>query len=478
MPANGQKMPVSSDRHSEPLSIAVKAGYGLGLFGLSIAQTAFTVLLMYCYTDVFGLSPAKAGLIVLLGSIMDILVNLAVPWFAVRLKSPLGRYRPLVIYGAPLFAVFLAAMFIKPGLSLRLTFVYALLTHMAYRACYAFILTPHSALISQLSADADERASLGAYKAMGINLGTLSTAYAGLSTIEWLGGADAARGFLYFGLIFGATAGLAVLISGLVCRERVRFAAIKEDVVVLTRALGLMARNSQLMFILASTLVFYCGYMLLNGAIIYYFKYIVGRAGLAKMALLAVGAGGVIALPLWVRLNAVIGKARIWSGGCLIIAISLVLLSFLTDLPNWSFILLFLWIGAGKAGVLMNYFALTADAVDYGHWRLGQRAEGYSFGLLAIVNKTGTALGGGLLGILFSWSGFEANHSQTAQTVGRLTFVTCIVPALFFATSALIILGFKVTASRHRQIIDELVAQPEVDVKSVTDTRRRGGAID
>lgn len=439
-----------------PAPMIMKMGYGLGLFGINIAQISFSVLLMYCYTDVFHLKPAEAGFIIFIGSFLDIIVNLLVAWVITRVHSPLGRYRPFIIYGAIAFGICMAAMFIKPNLPTHLIFGYALVTHLLYRSSYAAILTPHSALISRISDDADDRASIGSIKAIASNLGTLTAAYLGITTIQMLGNNDLARGFFYFALIFGFIAGAAVMISGIVSKERVTRPILDADTKDILGSFKLIFHNSQLLYVLGSTLIFFIGYILINAGIIYYFNYVVVEPVGTKIALVAIAIGGIFMPPIWARLIHRTSKALVWSLGCFIVAALLALNYVLASAVTTIVFLIFLVVGVGKSAVIMNYFALTADAVDYGHWRHGKRAEIYSFSSLAIVNKIGTALGGGLLGILLQWSGYVPNIAQTPETVERLRLITCLVPGVFLVASGVLVLGFRVNAKRHRQILEEL----------------------
>src|SRR3546814_12833810 len=86
--------------------------------------------------------------------------------------------------------------------------------------------------------------------------------------------------------------------------------------------------------------------------------------------------------------------------------------------------------GAGKASVLMNYYSMTADAVDYGQWKQGRRVEAYSFGFLSLSSKLGLALGGGLMGLALDWAGFVSNVAQDADTLARLRIALFLVPAV------------------------------------------------
>src|SRR3546814_5654209 len=104
-----------------------------------------------------------------------------------------------------------------------------MIVHVCYRTAYAFIAVPHARLITRMSTDANERASIGGVKAAAGGLGTLCAGYLGLGLIDWIGGADEQAGFVYFGVILGALTIVSVLVSGLITRERVGGPALDPD---------------------------------------------------------------------------------------------------------------------------------------------------------------------------------------------------------------------------------------------------------
>jgi GPH family glycoside/pentoside/hexuronide:cation symporter len=440
--------------------LSMKFGYSAGLFGISMVQTSVSVLLLYFYTDILHIPPASAGGIVFLGTFADAFSSVFAAWVANHHRSPLGRYRPLLIGVSVPLAIFFALMFTRPDIPAAQLWIYAATTHLCYRICYAFTLAPHSALIGRLSSDADERSTIGAWKAVANNLGLMAAAYLGISTVEKLGGTDPARGFMMFGAIFGAIAGISVLYSALATRERA--GSDHDDTGRFFPGMALILRNSQMRLVLVSTLIFFAGYMLMNSGVVYFFKYILMRPQEAKFAVVAIGVGGIVMPPLWSAAIRSTSKARIWAAGCIVMAAAFLSIYIFGIAASVPILLAYFLIGAGKSAVIVNFYAMTADAVDYGHWKLGARAEAYSFGFLSLANKAGTAIGGGLLGLLLDWSGLVVNGQQTDQTLGRLWLVICVGPAALALASAAVVVFFSVTASKHREIVKTLQAREDV----------------
>lgn len=436
--------------------LGIKFGYATGNLGISVLQISAGFLLLYFYTDVVGIEPAHAGSIIFIGTIVDALCNLLVAWLSMRGRSRFGKYRPFLLYGSVPLGIAFATMFFEPALPAGLVYGYALATYMLYRMCYAFILMPHGSLIGRLSSDANERSSIGAYKSIANHAGLLAGGYLGISTVEWLGGADQRWGFALFGVLFGALGAAFLLTCGLTTRERVSDASLQDDTRSFLAAVPLMARNSQYLVVLWSTIFFFMGYIMLTSGILYYFKYVLDAESHAKHAVVALSFGGLASAPIWNWLIKRSSKAAVWATGSAIMVLFLALLYAMPGLSMTAILFAYFMIGIGKGPILINYYAIVSDAVDYGHWKLGERAEAYSWGLFALSNKVGTAIGGGMMGVLLAWSGFQANVAQTPEAVARIWLVTCVSPAAAFIASGLGILFFRVTASRHRDMLADL----------------------
>ena len=403
-----------------------------------------------------GFAPATAGLLMVVGGLTDCVANLVAAAAATKSWSRLGRYRPFLIYGAAPLGVSFGLLFVKPDLGPEMLLAFALTIHIIYRTAYAFIAVPHAGLITRLSLDAGERASIGGVKAAAGGLGTLCAGYLGLGMITWLGGADEQLGFVWFAVILGALTVVSVLVSGLVTRERVGGMALDADSASLLVALRYAFRNRALMAILIANVLFFVGYAFLYGGAAYFFKYLYLDPASTKSGVLAAAIGAIVFPPLWVAIARRFSKRITWLAGSALLTVAFVGLYALQSAPLALILALYVALGAGKASVLMNYYSMTADAVDYGQWRLGRRVEAYSFGFLSLSSKLGLALGGGLMGFALSWAGFEANVAQTPETLARLRVAIFLVPALAVAASGVAIAFFGVTNAMHRRIVADL----------------------
>ncbi|MCY3641934.1 MAG: MFS transporter, partial [Gammaproteobacteria bacterium] len=79
---------------SETLSPAQRLGYGIGDFGINLFFISTLTYLLYFYTDVFGLSAAAAGGVMMVARVLDAATDPLMGSIADRSRSFWGRVRP------------------------------------------------------------------------------------------------------------------------------------------------------------------------------------------------------------------------------------------------------------------------------------------------------------------------------------------------------------------------------------------------
>jgi GPH family glycoside/pentoside/hexuronide:cation symporter len=415
--------------------------------------------LLYFYTDVLGLSLSMAGLIFFLASIWDAVTDPVMAWIVERTRGRLGRYRPYLLFGAVPFAICMVALFYRPSLEGRSLFFWALALHLAFRTAYTCVYVPYTALITRLSTDADERATIAGVKNAFISLGSLTVSYVALPAVTWLGGADEAAGFLRFALVCAVLCVVALWVCFWLTAER----QTADDQTphpahepTVLQQLRLIGRNGPFLLIFAGVIAFTGCYTILNKSIIYVFKYDLGDRDAASWALSAMALAGVVSPLLWVRVTHWTSKRAVWIGGSLLASASLFAIYLTEARAVHQLVLLLFLAGCGIHAFLMTFFAMVADVVDYGEWLHGQRIEAPLFGLVSLANKTSLAVGTLGLTLMLEAIGFDANAKLPPQTVAGLRQIMTLVPPVGFLASALIIAFFPLTTERHRMILAEL----------------------
>lgn len=474
-------MTASSTTERQPeLSLGGKLGYATGVYGVFVAWMMVAIFLLYFYTDVLGLSPAKAGLVFFVASMWDALSDPLMGWLTEKTRTRWGRYRPYLLFAAIPFAGSFAALFVKPDLSGEALFWWCLILHIVFRTAYTAIYVPYTALIARLSSDADERASIAGFKGSFISLGALTVSLFGLPAVTLLGGEDEAAGFLRFALICAGLAVIALWTCFMLTRERAapdeataRDSAVRASAWATAKAI---LGNRPFIMVFIAVILFTGCYTMLNKTIVYVFKYDLGSRDAATYALSAIGVAGVLSPLLWVRVTHRTSKRVVAMSGCLLAAASLLLIYFLNLANIAALTALFLIVGVGIHGFLMTFYAMVADTADWGEYRHGWRVEAPLFGIMSFANKTSLAIGTWALGGLLEVVGFQANVEQSPETLAGLRQIMSLVPMLGFLAAAGVIAFFPVNAAKQREIMSVIAARKRSPQKSGSDAGADGAA--
>ena len=153
------------------LSIKEKLGYSLGDTASHFVWDLVGFWLLIFYTDIYGLTPALAGVIMFVGSIWDAIMDPVVGIISDRTSSRWGKFRPYLLFGSVPYAILAVLAFTTPEFDLNGKFAYALITCLLLRTAYAFVNLPYSSLSAVMTNDSNERAGLNTYRFIAAYIG-------------------------------------------------------------------------------------------------------------------------------------------------------------------------------------------------------------------------------------------------------------------------------------------------------------------
>ena len=179
----------------------------------------------------------------------------------------------------------------------------------------------------------------------------------------------------------------------------------------------------------------------IRGAVSIYFAiYILGFDEVAASLFLTVGiVSGIIGSYLTSVLTRKWCKVTVYKAVKLVcIALSLVLFAIPSDqivLIYIVFIVLSV-IHQIAAPIIWSYIA---DVDDYGEWKLGQRASGLCTSGNLFTLKVALAVGGGLVGLVLSVTGYEANVAEQSETaIAGIYALMTWIPAIGYLLTFLV----------------------------------------
>lgn len=152
---------------NQKLSILEKIGYALGDGAANIAWRGVSTFLLFFYTDVFGITAAAAGLLLLIARFSDGVSDVAMGIIGDRTNTKYGKFRPWILWTAIPLGVILSMLFTTPDLSYTGKVVYAYVTYIMFTLIYTANNIPYGALMAVMSGDNKERTSIGSFRMVG-----------------------------------------------------------------------------------------------------------------------------------------------------------------------------------------------------------------------------------------------------------------------------------------------------------------------
>ncbi len=398
----------------------------------NLLYVVISTYLLYFFTDVFGLSVAVAGTLLLATRLVDA-VDAPIWGFLIdHTHTKWGQSRPYFLWLCVPFAFFTWLTFTTPNLSGTWKFVYAAVTYIFAGICYTGISSPITSILPNLSQSSDERIVLNSYRMVGGNVGTLLTNLV-LPLVAILGAGNDRKGFSFTLAIFGIVA-IIMFVTAFVNLRETHVSELKS--IPIKKSIGAARGNWPWILLVTANLIFWIANNVRSSSLIYYFqynlhmKYLVPIVG--SLSILTVV--GMILIPFMVKLS---NKRTVMIGALLVAAIANVLLHFASN--NVGAVITFYVIGSIGSGVACSMpFAMLADTVDYGEWKTGIRASGFLSSIgSAFCIKAGSGIGGFIPAQIMGAFGYVANKAQSASSLFGIEFSFVWIPAILFVLATI-----------------------------------------
>lgn len=174
----------------EKLKIREKIGYALGDGAANIAWRGVATFLFIFYTDVFGISPAVVGVLMLIARFGDGIIDILMGIICDRTNSKYGKFRPWILWTSIPLGITLSMLFTTPNFGDTGKIVYAYATYLLFFLIYTANNIPYGALMAVMTGDDKERTSLGSYRMVGAFTGGMLVQGALLFLVSYFGNID------------------------------------------------------------------------------------------------------------------------------------------------------------------------------------------------------------------------------------------------------------------------------------------------
>ncbi|MEQ9874821.1 MFS transporter [Pectobacterium brasiliense] len=434
------------------LSVKEKIGYGMGDAGCNMIGGAIMLFLSYFYTDIYGLSPALVGTLLLSIRVIDAVTDPIMGAIADRTQSRWGRFRPYLLWVCVPYVLFSVLMFTTPDWGYNGKVIYAFVTYFLMSLTYTAINIPYCSLGGVITADPHERVSCQSYRFIMVGIATLILSSTLLPMAEWFGGEDKARGYQMSMGVMAIIALFMFLFCFATVQERIKPAIPTND--ALKADLRDVWKNDQWPRILLLTLCNVCPGFIRMAATMYYVTWVMGKSASFASLFISLGVvgmmfGSALAKPLTDRFC----KLKVFFWVNILLAIfSSAFYFFNPHLTSFILVMYFLLNVLHQIPSPLHW-SLMADVDDYGEWKTGKRITGISFSGNLFFLKVGLAVAGAMVGFLLSYYGYDANAAQqNAEAMNGIIMLFTLIPGVGYLITAGVVRLLKVDRQLMQQI--------------------------
>ncbi|MDD6002303.1 MAG: glycoside-pentoside-hexuronide (GPH):cation symporter [Bacteroidales bacterium] len=203
-------------------SLKEKIGYALGDAAAGgVAWKIMSIAFPLFFTNVFGLSFADAGALMLLARLFDVFTDPIMGSLADRTQSRWGTYRPWLIIGAIPFGLIFALLLYTPDFGEAGKRVYAYTLYLLMMAVYTAVNVPYGSLLGVMTSDDNEKNQFSSFRMVGAYAMGFVTLLSFPYIQKAIGGTEQHQ-YAVIGAVFGGIAALMTLACGLMTKERLK----------------------------------------------------------------------------------------------------------------------------------------------------------------------------------------------------------------------------------------------------------------
>lgn len=465
--------------------LSEKIGYGFGDMSSSMFWKIFSYYLPFFYSNIFGLSLAHAGTLVLVTKLYDAVSDPVMGLIADRTNTRWGKYRPYLLWIAIPFAVAGVLAFFTPQTD-NYTFkhVYAYVTYILMMTVYTAINVPYGAMLGVMTDDSREKsvfssfrmffAFIGSFIAMGSFEPLLKLRQSILGTLpaEWTLADSTPADWTIAVSVIGIVCAVLFILSFVMTRERVTEAEMAKEPVKensnetaktsVAEDLKALVANGPWWMLLGGGIAILLFNCVRGGAAAYYFADVLGTNAIFTLALfLTVGEiSQLVGVVVTVPVSEKIGKKATFLLVLVAVTVLSIIVAFLPETPAgmWALLVsqILICIAIGINSPLL--WSMFADVADYSELKNGRASTGLIFSSSSMSQKFGAAFGSAIvLWVLMAFGYDNAKGAvQTPEALATIKALISWIPAIGSAAGIAIMLGYPLTDKKMSDIRQEL----------------------
>lgn len=408
----------------------------------------------YFFTDVMHISPVTLGTVIIASRIFDGISDLIIGSLVDRTHTKWGKARPWVLISTFPYAFAMVLLYcLPPFLSEGAQIAYVIITYnLAVTVCYTVENIPWGSLPALMTQDKVERSQMHSVRMLASPLGSAIGVSTALPLINMMGGEQ--KDWILVMTVLAVVGIICNIYAVCVIRERVTEEAPAEKKNS-RKDIPSAIHNPYWWAAILITLVWNTFSVATATLTPYYAKYFLNN----EMITTSVNNAQTITMALcafscywltkrWEKSSILKVTMVISFLGQLIIVLGPV------SLPLILLGTMVRSVGFGCMGACM--FAMATDAIEYGHWYTGHRAESTTYSAVGIGNKVGVMFGSGILSLLLGAAGYNGELAvQSESAMDMIRFLYLWVPAILAVITIAIMFLYKLDR-RYDSIMEDL----------------------
>ena len=434
--------------------------FGLGTIGRDMFYAFEANTLLYFLTKVLSLDVwvfAAVSMVLTVMRIFDAFNDPITGLVIDNLRTPWGKFKPAILVGGILSAVFSVLLFAGIGEGWTFVIIFAI-AYLLWDITYGINDIGYWTLLPVMSSDQKQREKTGAFARICANIGMYIVMVAWEPVTSGLG--NTKEVWFWCAVAVAVVYLLGLLFPLLGVKER-RLPAAQQEGTSIREMFRVLVKNDQLMWTTLAMALFMVGYCTTVNFAIYYMEYVFGNKDLYMVLVAVVGVAQLGSLSVYPVVARHFNRRTLYT-----IATVLVLLGyaifFFAEMSIVLIVLGALLVFVGQAFVQTLMLMFLSDTVEYGQWKLGKRNEAITFSVQPLINKLGGALATGIVSMTLILSGIKVDET-TATAIGPQGQLILKI-AMFAVPLLMIIAGYIVYLKKYR-ISEEFYAEMLKDLE-------------
>jgi GPH family glycoside/pentoside/hexuronide:cation symporter len=441
------------------LKFIEKLGYGLGDTASHFVWDMVGFWLLIFYTDVYKIPPKTAGTIMLIARFWDMGIDPVIGVISDRTQTRWGKFRPYILFGAIPYAVLAVLTFTTPNWGETGKIIYACATYALLMTAYAAVNLPYSSLAAVMTSDTYERAGVNQYRFICAFTGQFVVSGLALTLAKYFGGGNEAMGYQRTLILFGCLSVVFFFITFAATQERVQPSKSLEGSI--GEDLGNLFKNRPWIILAIVGIVSFVMFAMQNAAIVYYFKYYIGKENNVQLFNVVGTIALIVALPFSKSLAKRFGNRNVFIASSLISG-ALFSALYLPGAQNLVTVyILNILAKMAYAPAVPLLWTMIADSADYSEWKKGRRATGLCFSAATFAQKAGWGIGAAIAGWLLYEFDYVANAVQTERALMGIKLLVSVIPGMLYMSCALFMIFYNLDSQTTDLMKKELDARRE-----------------